>query len=628
MKKIFKIILYSLLSLLVLVIVAIVVLPRIIDPNDYKPQMVALVKKHTGRDLVINGDIKLSVFPWLGFDIGAMQLNNAATFKDQRFVSIEHAKAQLRLLSLFSDELQVGELELLGLQVNLQTDPAGKNNWDELLATTPTQPATATTPATPGAASAPARKIRVENILVHNATLRWDNQLSHQLIELSNISLQAGPLSQDHLPLQLSLGFALSQLQGKLQLTTALNIDLTRQHLVLSEFNLQLDADGKSLPMSPLHTQLDIPTLVIDKQQQQIQANAFTLQAGELRSTGQITLSQFDKPQIRFGLAIATLDLNPWLPAAEKTPAATPTAASNPTVTSPAPAATPTLPASLDAQGTISVDRLQFRQYQASKLNMPVLVKNSRVRLQPTLQLYEGELHGDWQLNTQAQPSRWQLHNELRGLALGPLVKAIANHDLINARAEVVADLTSEGLDPDTLLRHLNGTARLQLDKTQLVNFDLRNWLVGGFYDRLHKPRPVADNKERTVFDTLSASLTIGNGVVTNRDLLATTDKSQLTGSGQIDLVAQSIDYTLNYTHKVPFIVSLGDNDIDLRDQFIAIPIRGAWSNIATPKPDIAGLLKRLQQHALENKKTEAKQKVEKKIETEGKKLLQKFLNR
>ncbi len=627
MKKIFKIILYSLLSLLVLVIVAIVVLPRIIDPNDYKPQIMSLVKKHTGRDLTINGDIKLAVFPWLGFDIGAMQLSNTANFKDQNFISIEHAKAQIRLLSLFADELQIGELELLGLKINLQTDPAGKNNWDELVAKTPAQPATATTPATPaqsGTSSTPVKKIRVENIQIHDATLRWDNQINHQLIELSHLTLQAGPFSRDHLPLQLSLDFALPQLQGKLQLTTAADIDLAKQHYVLSDFNFQVDAAGKSLPLSPLHTQLTIPTLVVDTLQQQIQANAFALQVGELHSNGQITLSQFAKPQIRFGLDIATVDLNTWLPAAEAKSATAATVTTKPA----AAAATPVLPATLDVQGTITIATLKYRQYQANKLNVPVLIKNSRVQLQPTLNLYEGELHGDWQINTQAQPLRWQLHNELRGLALGPLVQAVVNKDLIHAKAEVVADLTSEGLDPDALQRHLNGTARLQLDKTQLVNFDLRNWLVGGFYDRLHKPRPVADNTERTVFDTLSASLTIANGVINNRDLLAATSKNQLTGSGQVDLIAQSIDYTLNYTHKIPLVVSLGDNDIDLKDQFIAIPIRGPWSNIATPKPDITGLVKRLQQHALENKKTEAKQKVEKKIETEGKKFLQKFLNR
>ncbi len=35
------------------------------DPNDYKPQIMALVKEHTGRELTIPGEISVSVFPWL-----------------------------------------------------------------------------------------------------------------------------------------------------------------------------------------------------------------------------------------------------------------------------------------------------------------------------------------------------------------------------------------------------------------------------------------------------------------------------------------------------------------------------------------------------------------------------------
>jgi len=73
--------LFSLLGVLVLlVIVAIVALPMLVDPNDYKDQITSLVKDKTGRTLEIDGDINLSVFPWLGADIGPTRLSNAAGF--------------------------------------------------------------------------------------------------------------------------------------------------------------------------------------------------------------------------------------------------------------------------------------------------------------------------------------------------------------------------------------------------------------------------------------------------------------------------------------------------------------------------------------------------------------------
>ena len=48
-----------------LFVVAAIVFSLLFDPNDYKEQISTGVKETTGRDLVIEGDIGLSLFPWL-----------------------------------------------------------------------------------------------------------------------------------------------------------------------------------------------------------------------------------------------------------------------------------------------------------------------------------------------------------------------------------------------------------------------------------------------------------------------------------------------------------------------------------------------------------------------------------
>ena len=52
--------------IIVLVIVALIAVPMFIDPNDHKATIVEQVKKHTGRDLTITGDLKMSKFPITG----------------------------------------------------------------------------------------------------------------------------------------------------------------------------------------------------------------------------------------------------------------------------------------------------------------------------------------------------------------------------------------------------------------------------------------------------------------------------------------------------------------------------------------------------------------------------------
>ncbi|MCW8905247.1 AsmA family protein, partial [Sedimenticola sp.] len=91
MGKLFKVLGGLLLVLLLLVVAAVIILPMVIDPNDYKGEIVTQVKEQTGRDLKITGDLKLSVFPWLGIDIGGLELSNAKGFGEQPFAVVNSA---------------------------------------------------------------------------------------------------------------------------------------------------------------------------------------------------------------------------------------------------------------------------------------------------------------------------------------------------------------------------------------------------------------------------------------------------------------------------------------------------------------------------------------------------------
>ena len=67
-------------------ILASVALFLFFDPNDFRDEISASVKKETGRDLVIEGDLSLSVFPWIAVEIGRTQLGNAKGFGDEPFL--------------------------------------------------------------------------------------------------------------------------------------------------------------------------------------------------------------------------------------------------------------------------------------------------------------------------------------------------------------------------------------------------------------------------------------------------------------------------------------------------------------------------------------------------------------
>ena len=64
MKSLVKILLITVAGLVGVVIIASVALLLFVDPNDYRDRISAGVKEATGRDLTIEGELSLSVFPW------------------------------------------------------------------------------------------------------------------------------------------------------------------------------------------------------------------------------------------------------------------------------------------------------------------------------------------------------------------------------------------------------------------------------------------------------------------------------------------------------------------------------------------------------------------------------------
>ena len=132
MKKALKITGIVLGILVLLVILLAVALPFILNPNSFKEDIAKLVKEKTGRELVIQGDIKLSIFPWLGMQIGPAELSNAKGFSSVPFASINETDVHVKFWPLLHREIDVGEVKLDGLNLDLERDVDGHDNWQDI----------------------------------------------------------------------------------------------------------------------------------------------------------------------------------------------------------------------------------------------------------------------------------------------------------------------------------------------------------------------------------------------------------------------------------------------------------------------------------------------------------------
>lgn len=133
MKRVFKWILAVVATLALLVLVVSITLPLLLDPNDYKDRISALVSRETGRELAIKGDISWRVFPALGIELNELSLANRPGFGERPMLEIARTSVTVEMLPLFSRRLEVGRIGMDGISANLRSNTDGQNNWQDLV---------------------------------------------------------------------------------------------------------------------------------------------------------------------------------------------------------------------------------------------------------------------------------------------------------------------------------------------------------------------------------------------------------------------------------------------------------------------------------------------------------------
>ena len=132
-KKISLIILGSFVGL---VVVALAYLMVIMDPNDYKSDIISQVKLSSNRDLTIDGDISWRFFPNIGFTIGHTQINNPVGFPSEPLLQFERAQIDLAFLPLLAKRIEIGLVSIDELSLYIHTRKDGISNLTQPPSTT------------------------------------------------------------------------------------------------------------------------------------------------------------------------------------------------------------------------------------------------------------------------------------------------------------------------------------------------------------------------------------------------------------------------------------------------------------------------------------------------------------
>ena len=169
---------YIVSGVLTLLILVVVVAPFLLDLNDYKGDIAAAVKDATGRDLAIDGDIAVTLFPLPTVKVAGVRFANLEGAAAPDMVRIGMVEASVALIPLLSGSIEVGSLAFIDPRVELEVLADGRANWRLEIAGA-------------GGGSAGGLTLRIDSLILRNATLVYRDGVTGVTERLDNLNLEA-----------------------------------------------------------------------------------------------------------------------------------------------------------------------------------------------------------------------------------------------------------------------------------------------------------------------------------------------------------------------------------------------------------------------------------------------------
>lgn len=198
--------------------------------------------------------------------------------------------------------------------------------------------------------------------------------------------------------------------------------------------------------------------------------------------------------------------------------------------------------------GAIYIAKTRFAKLYLQNTKIRMEWKNNSLTFAPiTSLLYGGQLSGMVYANKLSSQPIWNSDIKLNSIQLQSLFQDLNPNSRVKLSGIGKADLkiNTFGRNKDQLIRNLNGTVVLGIDKGIFQGIDL-NYLVESADALINKqPLTAPPQNNQTVFEHMAGSAIIKNGIASSNDLLISSPAFTTRGSGVINLVDNSLDYHL-----------------------------------------------------------------------------------
>ena len=336
----------------------------------------------------------------------------------------------------------------------------------------------------------------------------------------------------------------------KARVTSPLSGNFQTQQINLPQLGIAITATGPNLPGKSISGNL-AGSASVNGSKQQVQANL----AGKVSDStikAQVGVNGFAPPGLTFDVDIDQLDLDKYAPQGGAKPAAGGGAEKPFDLTG---------LRALRASGKLHIGTLKASNLKASNIRLEIKAAGGQVSVSPlSANLYGGAMNGVVSVNAAPATPQFAIKQNLSGVSIGPLLKDLADKDMLDGKGAVNMDVRTQGATVSALKRALNGGASVNLRDGAIKGIDIAGTIrdakatLGSLTGQQTKQ---ADASKKTEFSELSGTFAIQNGVAHNNDLSLKSPLLRVAGAGDINIG----DDTVNYLVKASVVGTLSGQD-------------------------------------------------------------------
>jgi AsmA protein len=613
-----------LIGLFALLIITILSIPRLIDWNSYRPDISQAVKEATGREMRIDGDLSVSIFPDL--EIGAQQvrLANISGSPHPDMFSVESMRVKIGLRPLLSRKLVIDSLVIRKPKFFVEIDREGHSNWD--FGTNDTPSPTAPPDQTPEKETAPPDQARGEDgtppiseltlgdVRIEKGKYHYSDGATGQKLEAAGIELTAS-LPGVRSPFTLSARMVLNGepvaadasldslhsmfTGGRVKVETLLDskpIKMNFSTTVLGQTMAMLDGSFRlDVPsVRGFYTWLDQPVeasrldpgplevrvrFASEGKRMEIEEAVIRSEGVNATATGSLD-GATPIPTFDVKAEITRADLNAYLPRpgsgrreGEERSAATPSDGTQP----PGPSDEPldfTQLSKANGRAQVRISSVSYGDMVIPAGLISLTLADGTLKTSiDKLAISGGELNAAATLSPSENGATLDYVISIEGARAGPLLDALTRNNRLAGTMFFHSEGVTQGRSRSEMARSLNGGGKIKF-----LNGAIRGMNLGA---TLHGAKPPgfdgsSSQAQETEFSELGGSFTIRNGILSNHDLRMLAPAVRLDGGGLVVLPARTLDYSITATLS-PTSGGRGRGDA-LAGLPIPIRVTGPWA--------------------------------------------------